>query len=140
MNNKSLNALAQVIKHVYIPLEQKSPDMKQTLSKFVSQITHSSQQVNGTVNLIMPDHIEEIDDDQANQDKELMNQYEEYMESWSKTIKDILESEKAKKIEPNSSLGEIEYWRSRNAMLSTLHQQLNNDFVTLVRRRLEKYL
>lgn len=51
-----------------------------------------------------------------------MAQYEDYMESWTKTIKDILESEKAKKIEANSSLGEIEYWRSRNAMLSTLHQ------------------
>lgn len=88
----------------------------------------------------MPDHIEEMDDDQAREDKDLMAQYEEYMESWTKTIKDILESEKAKKIEANSSLGEIEYWRSRNAMLSTLHQQLNNEFVGLVRRRLEKYL
>ncbi len=71
-NWKSLNALAQVINHVYIPLENKNPDMKNFLNKFVLQITHSSQQINGTVNIIIPEMIEEISDEKAIEDRELM--------------------------------------------------------------------
>lgn len=64
--------------------------MKNTLNKFVQQITHSSQQVNGTVNIMIPEIIEDIPDEQAIQDIELMHQYEEYMDSWTRVIKDTL--------------------------------------------------
>ena len=56
--------------------------------------------------------------------------------SWRDIIKTTIQKEKEKKPEPNYSLGEIEYWRSRSATLSTLHQQLSHPSVNMVKKRL----
>lgn len=61
-----------MIKYVYVPLESKNPDMRNSLNKFVQQISHSSQQVNGTVNIIIPEFIEDLTDEQAIADHDLM--------------------------------------------------------------------
>jgi len=50
-----------------------------------------------------------------------MAKLEGIMESWSQKISQTIKKEEAKKAEPNSSLAEIEYWRARNAVISTLH-------------------
>lgn len=46
--------------------------MRNSLNKFVQQISHSSQQVNGTVNIIIPEFIEDLTDEQAIADHDLM--------------------------------------------------------------------
>ncbi len=38
-----LNSLSAVIKHVYLPLRSNDNNLKTTLTKFVSQISHTSQ-------------------------------------------------------------------------------------------------
>jgi dynein heavy chain len=115
--------------------------MKNTLNKFVQQISHSSQQVNGTVNIMIPEIIEDIPDEQAIQDIELMHQYEEYMDSWTRVIKDTLMQKSIQEPDTHkTSLNEIEFWRNRHAILSTLQQQLSHDFVATCFRRLDKYL
>jgi hypothetical protein len=55
------------------------------------------------------------------QNSEFMTKLEEIMESWTEKIAQTLKKEEAKKAEPNSSLAEIEYWRARFAVISTLH-------------------
>ena len=62
------------------------------------------------------------------------------MESWTQIIKTTIQKEQSKKLETNSALAEIELWRSRSATLSTLHQQLSNPLVGIVRQRLSQYL
>jgi dynein heavy chain len=37
-------------------------------------------------------------------------------------------------------MAEIEYWRARNAVISTLHQQLSNPMITQVKKLLMIYL
>ena len=53
--------------------------------------------------------------------KEFMEKLEQVMESWTLKISQTIKKEEAKKAEPNSSMAEIEYWRARNAVISTLH-------------------
>jgi hypothetical protein len=79
----------------------------------------------------MPDIIEQIEDEQAVHDYELMEKYEKFMEQWSATIKETImvtynynnnyQKESARKTERNSALADIELWRSRSATLSTLY-------------------
>lgn len=75
-----------LMKHVFIPLETRN-ELKQTLQKFISQIEHSSQQVSGTVSIELPDIVDQIDDETAIHDYELMEKYENQIEEWTKTIK-----------------------------------------------------
>jgi dynein heavy chain, axonemal len=58
-----------------------------------------------------------------------MDKLEQIMESWTQKIAQTIKKEEAKKAEPNSSIAEIEYWRARNAVISTLYQQLNNGVI-----------
>jgi actin-related protein len=51
-----------------------------------------------------------------------MDKLEQIMESWTQKIAQTIKKEEAKKAEPNSSIAEIEYWRARNAVISTLYQ------------------
>lgn len=69
-----------------------------------------------------------------------MEKYEQYMEEWTKTIKTTIQKEQSRKLERNSALADIELWRSRSATLSTLHQQLCNPVVQVVKTRLQNYL
>jgi len=71
---------------------------------------------------------------------EFMAKLEEIMESWTEKIATTLKKEEAKKAEPNSSLAEIEYWRARNAVISTLYQQISNPMISQVKKLLMVYL
>jgi len=62
------------------------------------------------------------DEEACFKNKEFMEKLEGIMESWSQKISQTIKKEEAKKAEPNSSMAEIEYWRARNAVISTLHQ------------------
>ena len=45
---------------------------------------------------------------------------------------------KAQKPESPTALAEIEMWRSKSAILSTLHQQLSRREINIVKQRVEK--
>jgi len=76
--------------------------------------------VSGTINISMPER-EIHDDNLAIQDKELMESYDKLVETWTTTIKKTITRELVKRPDPNSALAEIEYWRARSAILSTIH-------------------
>ena len=115
-------------------MESNNHEMKQNINKFASQISHSSQQISGTVTILMPEKPDTYEDHEvAIKDRDLMEKYENYMESWTSTIRNTLAAEIAKKPEPNSALKEIDYWRARSATLSTLHQQLNTPYINRVK-------
>lgn len=80
---KNLTVLSALLKHVYIPLEEKN-DAKLLLEKFVGQITQSCQQVAGTVNINLP-IITEQNEEIAIKNKDLMIQYENMIVSIPKT-------------------------------------------------------
>jgi len=63
-----------------------------------------------------------FNEDAALKNKDLMEKLEQIMESWTSKISQTIKKEEAKKAEPNSSLAEIDYWRARNAVISTLYQ------------------
>ena len=50
---RNLQILASLIKNVYLPLENK--DMKSVLTKFVAEISHSLQQIAGSITINLPD-------------------------------------------------------------------------------------
>ena len=134
VSGKGMQILSQIINNIYIPLESKHPDTKMNLQKFVSQINQSSQQITGTINIVIPEAQDDLNDTDAIKNKALMEKYDSYLERWTQTIKSIIQKETNKKADPNSALAEIEYWRNRSATLSNLHQQLSNPFVGVVKR------
>lgn len=134
VTGKGMQILSQIINNIYLPLEEQHADTKMNLQKFVAQIHQSSQQITGTINIVVPEGPDELSDSEAIKNKALMEKYENYLERWTNTIKTIIVKETSKKPDPNSALAEIEYWRNRSATLSNLHQQLNNPFVEVVRR------
>lgn len=71
-----LNIIYTLIRQVFLPLEQQSPSLRQTLNKFCSQIQHSQQQVSGIITIELPSPIDEIKDEEAIKDQELILQYE----------------------------------------------------------------
>ena len=77
--------------------------------------------MSGSVNILMPEG-DIFNEDQALRNKQLMDKLEQIMESWTQKIAQTIKKEEAKKAEPNSSIAEIEYWRARNAVISTLYQ------------------
>lgn len=131
---KSMQILSHMLQSIYIPLENQHNEIKMSLHKFVTQINQSSQQITGTVNIVIPDMQDDLSDQEAIKNKGLMEKYESYLEKWTNTIKIIIAKEQSKKPDPNSALAEIESWRSKSATFSNLHQQLSHPFVQTVKR------
>ena len=122
-SSKQLKELGLLLQHVFMPLEQK-PEIRNLMDKFSRHLAHTSQQVCGSINIKVPELPQDMNDEEilATRNEEL----QAIMEEWTKTIRDIIAKEKAKKPENNNSaMGEIEFWRSRSASLSALHQQFN---------------
>jgi len=94
------------------------------LQKFGSQISHAIQQVSGDFRLTMPQLV--IDDPAvACEEYEVVMQLEAALEDWTPAIASALETQLAKQPVGKGPLAEIEFWRARNAALSTLCEQLN---------------
>ena len=104
VSGKGMQILSQIINNIYIPLESKHPDTKMNLQKFVSQINQSSQQITGTINIVIPEAQDDLNDTDAIKNKALMEKYDSYLERWTQTIKSIIQKETNKKADPNSAL------------------------------------
>ncbi|CAD8091059.1 unnamed protein product [Paramecium sonneborni] len=138
-NIKQLQILQLLVERVYIPLESKV-ELRTTLQKFTSQIEHSSQQVSGTITIELPDVVDQIDDETALKNYELIEKYEDYIWKWSQTIRKTILKEASRKTEKNSALTDIMLQRSRSENLSTLYQQLQNQLWQKLDRDQQTYL
>jgi len=146
----SLLSLEQLIHEVYLPMlsassatpaaaepsaagtpsAEASSEFVGNLQKFGSQISHAIQQVSGDFRLTMPPLVIE-DPAVACEDYEVVMQLEAALEDWTPAIASALETQLAKQPVGKGPLAEIEFWRARNAALSTLCEQLNTLTLTL---------
>eukprot|EP00741_Cyanophora_paradoxa_P015322 tig00000194_g14791.t1 len=94
------------------------------LQKFASQITHAIQQVNGDVRLNIPNIVIDKPSDYRD-NEEMVAELEKALEEWTPAIASVIEQQLQKKPLGKGPLAEIEFWRDRNAALSTLYEQLN---------------
>ena len=159
-----LTNLENVIRHVFLPLidpqvatetaatatitEGASPEdtpkivdtvrseFKCNLQKFSSQVAQAIQQVKGEVHLQIPNII--IDQPETVMDDyELVNQLEQSLEEWTSSVSAVVNQENRKRLRGTGPLAEIEFWRERNATLSTIYEQINMPNVQKMLRVLE---
>ncbi|KAJ3018931.1 Dynein heavy chain 10, axonemal [Thoreauomyces humboldtii] len=113
-----------------------------SLQKFASQISHTVQQVASETRLKIPDEIgglQAVEDvAEAARDSAMVANLEALAEEWIDTVTNVLAKEAKKTAAGEGPLGEIEFWRDRNASLSTLHEQLNLPIVHKIQQILTK--
>jgi dynein heavy chain, axonemal len=63
--------------------------------------------------------------EKAARDSDLIGLLEHHMADWAATIATVMQKESAKQPAGQAPLAEIEFWRQRNAVLSSLFEQLN---------------
>lgn len=69
---------------------------------------------------------------------DLFTQLEAALEEWSGVIASVIETETAKEVETfRGPLAEINFWRNRNAILTSLVEQLNSELVKQTLKVLE---
>ncbi len=101
-------------------------DLLGNMQKFLSQVSHALQQLNGDVTLPMPEVAISIDSvEKAAADSELVMTLEHYMSEWSGLLATVMQRESEKQPQGQGPLAEIEFWRARNAVLSSIYEQLN---------------
>ncbi|OQR86956.1 flagellar inner arm dynein 1 heavy chain alpha [Achlya hypogyna] len=99
-------------------------EFRGNLVKFASQISNAMQQIQGDVHLVIPNVV--IDKPEAClDDYELINTLEQALEEWYKVVAMVVDQEARKAPKRKGPLAEIEFWRERNATLSTIFEQIN---------------
>ena len=95
------------------------------LQKFEQQLSHCLQQLTGDTRLNVPAIT--VDDPQAFADEkpDLVLQLEAAVEEWTPAIAAAVQAQEGKTKVGRGPLAEIEFWRARNAALSSLYEQLN---------------
>ncbi len=58
-------------------------------------------------------------------DSEVVLQLEHYVVEWSQVLASVMQRESEKQPIGKGPLAEIEFWRARNAVLSSIYEQLN---------------
>ncbi|TPX63919.1 hypothetical protein SpCBS45565_g06282 [Spizellomyces sp. 'palustris'] len=100
-----------------------------SIQKFASQISHTAQQVSSETRLKIPEELNVLqglsDLNEAVRNTSLVKSLETLAEEWIDTVTNVLAKEAKKTPVGNGPLAEIEFWRDRNASLSTLYEQLN---------------
>ncbi|KAL4108550.1 hypothetical protein PRIC1_000265 [Phytophthora ramorum] len=111
-------------------------EFKSNLVKFSSQISNAIQQIQGDIHLNIPDVIITKPESHLD-DYELINTLEQALEEWSKSVASVVEQETRKTPKRKGPLAEIEFWRERNATLSTIFEQINMPAVQKMLKLLE---
>eukprot|EP00644_Phytophthora_capsici_P007267 jgi/Phyca11/16825/fgenesh1_pg.PHYCAscaffold_22_\ len=111
-------------------------EFKSNLVKFSSQISNAIQQIQGDIHLNIPDVIITKPESHLD-DYELINTLEQALEDWSKSVASVVEQEIRKTPKRKGPLAEIEFWRERNATLSTIFEQINMPAVQKMLKLLE---
>ena len=120
-NGRPLLELQLLLNNVFMPMESKG-EIRSLMDKFSRQLAHTIQQVGGSVSIYIPEfpgmHEDEI---AAQKGEELLV----VMENWTLKIKEIVAQVNKKPENDSSAMAEIDFWRSKSATLSALHQQFN---------------
>lgn len=96
------------------------------IKKFEQQLRHVVHQSRGDTRLIMPS-FNISNTEEVIQDPHLLGELVNLLEDWRIVISQAIETELLKSSKVNNTpLGEIEYWRTRQANVSTLYDQLNS--------------
>ena len=141
----SLLSLSQMLSCIYMPVIQNAISTKgssllaqgtsqdsanhellSALARFSSQVDHTVQQLLGDIHLNIPS----VPDKQLyvaldEYDDELVPRLESCIGEWSTVVKSATQRDQDKVPMGSGPLAEIEYWRERNATLSSLYEQLN---------------
>ena len=101
------------------------------VQKFSSQVQSIIHQVEGEVKLQLPTAIVPLSEDPAVGAKSpaLVLKLEPYMEGWSKVMSGAVEEVLKKQPQGNGPLAEIDFWKERYSLLSTLYEQLKQPVV-----------
>ncbi|TYZ50849.1 hypothetical protein PybrP1_008863 [[Pythium] brassicae (nom. inval.)] len=111
-------------------------EFKSNLVKFASQISNAIQQIQGDIHLNIPD-VSMGKPEAHLDDYELINTLEQALEEWSKSVASVVDQEARKTPKRKGPLAEIEFWRERNATLSTIYEQINMASVQKMLKLLE---
>eukprot|EP00960_Hanusia_phi_P039624 753955-Hanusia_phi.AAC.6 len=133
----TLIMLEQILSKVYLPILEKDTitgeksmqkdvemELIHSLQKFLSQVNHAVLQVAGEVKLNLPS-VSFEDEALISNNPSLVGDLESTVMDWSSQIQKLVEAEVTKVPVGKGPLAEVEFWRSRNASLSTLYEQLN---------------
>ena len=141
----SLLSLSQMLSCIYIPVIQNAISTKgssllaqgssqdsantellSALTRFSSQVDHTVQQLLGDIHLNIPTIPDkQLDVALEEYDDELVPRLESCIGEWSTVVKSATQRDQDKVPMGSGPLAEIEYWRERNATLSSLYEQLN---------------
>lgn len=107
----------------------RSRELLGNMQKYLGHIKQTMQQITGDISLPMPQiTIESVAI--AARDPDVIHTLEESIAEWSSTLSDVLQRESEKKPVGKGPMAEIDFWRSRSAVLSGLWEQLSMRSVT----------
>ncbi|KAJ3039942.1 Dynein heavy chain 10, axonemal [Rhizophlyctis rosea] len=112
-----------------------------SLQKYASHVGQTAHQIAGETRLKIPEDLatlQAMDVGDAAKDPTVVKSLERLAEEWIETVSQVLAKELKKTPIGNGPLAEIDFWRDRNASLSTLHEQLNTPIVHTVIQILNK--
>ena len=118
------------------PTASHAREFQAALAKFATQTEQTLQQTSGDVNLSIPD-IDIDDPAKFTDDWNVCSKLELALDEWIKVISTIVGEETRKQPQGDGPLAEIYFWRSRNAILSSLVEQINTSLVGKMIRVLE---
>ena len=116
-NGAPLINLQMLLDGVFTKVESKQ-EIRQQMEKFSRILAHTAQQVGGSVSISIPTMT-----DLSDRDPSKGNILHETLKGWTAKIAQLLESSKKKSDNETTAMGEIEFWRTKSASLSALHQQ-----------------
>jgi dynein heavy chain, axonemal len=156
MSGEVLQGIANIMHHVYMPVIQKGKatedeeedaqaidnaaevaqnlrhELNLNINKFEQQIRHLVVQSRGDTRLAIP-NLNIVNPNAAIEDAHIVAEVEVALENWTAVIAGAVEAEHQKMSRTQRTpLGEIEFWRDRNANLSVLFDQINAPKVQLM--------
>ena len=153
INSDILNGIANLMHQVYLPViaagkiavddelqELREADASENLRhelstniiKFEQQLRHVVVQSRGDTRLVIP-NVNISNPIATLEDTYVVSLIENALESWTAVIANAIEVEHQKMTKTHRSpLGEIEFWRERNASLSALYDQISTPKVQLM--------
>eukprot|EP01029_Cantina_marsupialis_P024612 TRINITY_DN6371_c0_g1_i1.p1 TRINITY_DN6371_c0_g1~~TRINITY_DN6371_c0_g1_i1.p1 ORF type:complete len:643 (+),score=189.92 TRINITY_DN6371_c0_g1_i1:119-2047(+) len=111
-------------------------DKRNQMMKFAGQIENTISEVTRDVHLRMPD-VDLSDLQNVVDDYSIKDEIDGTLHDWITLVGDIIDKENTKVIADSSPMAVILFWRSRNALLSTLVEQLNTKQINRILKAAE---
>jgi dynein heavy chain len=118
------------------PTAPHAREFQAALIKFAAQTEQTLQQTSGDVNLSIPE-VQIDDPSKFTDDWNVCSKLEVALDEWIKVISTTVGEETRKQPQGEGPMAEIQFWRSRNAVLSSLVEQINLPIVSKMIRVLE---